>query len=84
MTASPPTLLADVIDIDEAARITKRTTNALRILRHRDRGPRSWKYGKKIHYYRADVEAWFAEQQAADKHFNPVEVPVQRRIKPAA
>lgn len=84
MTANPPTQ-SPVMDLDETAAYTRRSKNALRILRHRGRGPRSFLIEGQIHYYRADVEAWIAERASVDKHFNaaldPVKRPVERRTR---
>lgn len=84
MTANPPTQ-SPVMDLEETAAYTKRSKNALRILRHRDRGPRSFLVEGQIHYYRVDVEAWIAEHASRDKHFNadldPVKRPIERRTR---
>ncbi|MEU6768585.1 hypothetical protein ABZ916_39505 [Streptomyces sp. NPDC046853] len=77
MTSNPPTQ-SPVMDLDETSAYTRRSKNALRILRHRGRGPRSFLIEGQIHYYRVDVVDWVAERASLDKHFNAALDPVKR------
>ncbi|WUH94617.1 helix-turn-helix domain-containing protein [Streptomyces sp. NBC_00433] len=81
-TASP------LMNNKEAARYLKRTPNALRILRHRRRGPKSFIKDGRIWYFSADLDAWLNEAAQADSRFNPdldpTRVPAQTRGSRAA
>lgn len=81
-TASP------VMSNKSAARYLGRTPNALRILRHRRRGPKSFLKDGRIWYFVADLDAWLNEAAQADSRFNPAldptRVPPQSRGSRAA
>lgn len=76
-TASP------VMNNKAAAKYLGRTANALRILRHRRRGPKSFLKDGQIWYFVADLDDWLNEAAQADSRFNlaldPTRVPAQRR-----
>lgn len=78
----------EVMTTKEVAAFLRKTENALRIMRHRRRGPRSFERDGRIFYYRADVKAWLAEGANADSRFNPdldpTRVPAQTRGHRAA
>lgn len=62
----------DIIDIGQVSEMTKVPEATLRYYRHLgDRGPKSFKVGRRVMYRRADVEAWLEELYAAE--------PVRRR-----
>lgn len=77
-----------VMTVQEAASYLRKTPNALHIMRHRRRGPRSFKRDGRIYYYAADVKAWLDEGANADSRFNPdldpTRVPAQARGSRAA
>jgi hypothetical protein len=81
-TASP------VMNNKAAAQYLGRTPNALRILRHRRRGPKSFIKDGQIWYFVADLDAWLNEAAQADSRFNPdldpTRVPPQARGAKAA
>ncbi|NKT14932.1 helix-turn-helix domain-containing protein [Rhodococcus hoagii] len=69
--------LADAIERAENGRdvLTTKEVSAeypfpeatLRWMRHCDRGPASFKLGRRVLYRRSDVEEWIAEQEAATR-----------------
>jgi hypothetical protein len=79
---------SDVMTTKEVACYLRKTPNALKIMRHRRVGPRSFKRDGRIYYYAADVRAWLAEGANADSRFNPdldpTRVPAQTRGHRAA
>jgi hypothetical protein len=70
MKPQPPTPESPVLTLAQAASYTGRTKNALKILRHRRRGPKSFLQDGRLYYYRADVDAWLAAGAAADSRHN--------------
>lgn len=75
-----------VLPLNEAARYVGRTPNALKVMRHRRRGPRGFVHEGRLMYFQADLDAWLAEGAAADPRFNredptckPVEASRPRR-----
>ncbi len=77
-----------VMNINQAAKYVGRSPNALRILRHRRRGPRSFICDGRLAYYPADLKAWLEQAANADSRFNPAldptRVPAQTRGRRAA
>lgn len=62
----------DIIDIGQVSELTKIPEATLRYYRYLgDRGPKSFKIGRRVMYRRADVDAWIEEQYNAE--------PVRRR-----
>ncbi|MGN8245276.1 helix-turn-helix domain-containing protein [Cellulomonas soli] len=57
----------DLMTTEEVAAETRVPVNTLRYYRARGagEGPRSAKYGRRVMYRRADVEAWLQEQYEA-------------------
>lgn len=53
-----------VRELSEEAHIP---TETLRYWRANDSGPASFKVGKRVLYRRSEVDAWFAEQEAATR-----------------
>jgi hypothetical protein len=52
--------------INEAAEILRADIDTLRYWRHLGIGPRSFKIGRRIFYWRGEVHRWLREQEAAD------------------
>jgi hypothetical protein len=86
------TVSSPVMDNNTAARYLGTTPNALRILRHRRRGPKSFKRNGedksgRILYFKSDLDAWLNEAAQADSRFNPdldpTRVPAQRSRRAA-
>lgn len=78
-----------VLTLVAAAEYVGRTPNAMKILRHRRRGPASFVQDGRLYYYRCCLDAWLAEGAASDSRFNPALDPTQgapepRRTKSAA
>lgn len=71
-----------VLNIKEAAKYLGRTPNALKILRHRRRGPRSFIAAGRIKYYVRDLDDWLAKNAAADSRFNRDLDPMQSAPEP--
>lgn len=62
----------DIVDIGQVAELTKVPEATLRYWRYLgDRGPKSFKVGRRVMYRRADVDQWLEELYAAE--------PVRRR-----
>lgn len=57
----------DTLTVEEAAEILRMTPNQLRNLRWRNRGPISYRKGKRIYYLRSDVEAWEVRDRESSK-----------------
>lgn len=74
----PPTQ-SPVLNLEAAAVYTGRSKNALKILRHRRRGPRSFLSEGRICYYRADIDDWLATSADADSRFNTALAPTEHR-----
>ena len=45
---------------EEVAELCRTTPETVRYWRHVDKGPRSFKVGRRVLYDRSDVEAWLA------------------------
>lgn len=88
MSVEAPDTAPPVMNVKEAAAYVRRSPNALRILRHRRRGPRSFICDGLILYYTADLKAWLEQAANADSRFNPAldptRVPAQTRGRRAA
>lgn len=57
--------MADLMTTEEVAEETRIPAASLRWLRHVDRGPRSFKVGRRVMYRREDVEAFMTEAYTA-------------------
>jgi predicted DNA-binding transcriptional regulator AlpA len=60
----------DILRLEEVAELTRTSPATLRFWRHQgDRGPRSFKLGRRVMYRRVDVDKWIEAQYAkADAH----------------
>lgn len=56
-----------VLTIDEAAALVRAPVATLRYWRHLNTGPRSFRAGRRVLYYRQDVEDWLDELRDADR-----------------
>lgn len=65
MTA-PTTATADLLTVEEVAKLTRTPEGTLRYWRHRNRGegPKCFKLGRRVVYLRADVDQWLADRYA--------------------
>lgn len=70
-----------VLPLKDAARYVHRTPNAMKVMRHRGRGPACFLHEGRLMYYVADLDAWLAASAAADTHFNEVSA---KRVPPQA
>ncbi len=58
----------EIIDTNEASRLTGVPVPTLRYWRHVDQGPASFTLGRrKVVYRRSECERWLAEQEAATR-----------------
>ena len=68
MTAQPSipeprkSLGDEMLTLDETAALLRIPENTLRYWRHLGSGPRSFKVGRYVRYWKADVVLWLAEQ----------------------
>ena len=53
-----------LLNIDEAAELTRKPVATMRWLRHTGEGPVSFKLGRRVVYDEADVIAWIDRQRA--------------------
>lgn len=51
-----------MLTLDEAAAMVRTPVATLRYWRHMGTGPRSFRVGRAVRYWRADVVAWLHEQ----------------------
>jgi len=51
-----------MLTLDEAAALVRTPVATLRYWRHMGTGPRSFRVGRAVRYWRADVVAWLHEQ----------------------
>lgn len=52
--------MSDLLYIEEAAEVAKKSVATMRWLRATGQGPRSGKLGRRVVYRRNDIEAWIA------------------------
>jgi DNA-binding transcriptional MerR regulator len=57
----------DVLTIDEAAALVRAPVATLRYWRHLNTGPRSFRAGRRVLYYRHDVETWLDDLRDAER-----------------
>lgn len=50
----------EILFVEEAAKLAKKSVATMRWLRSTGSGPRSGKLGRRVVYRRSDVEAWIA------------------------
>ncbi|WP_445520539.1 DNA-binding protein [Streptomyces sp. NEAU-174] len=70
MSAQSPHLASPVMNTKQAAAYVHRTPNAMKILRHRRKGPKSFEQGGRIYYYVAELDRWLAAGAASDSRSN--------------
>ena len=51
-----------ILTLDEAAKLVRTPVATLRYWRHMGTGPRSFRVGRAVRYWRGDVVAWLHEQ----------------------
>jgi DNA-binding transcriptional MerR regulator len=56
----------DLLVIGEVAERLRLTSQSLRVLRHRGRGPKGFIVAGSLRYFRSDVDQWIREQQERD------------------
>lgn len=61
-TNHPVELDDELLSIDEAAALVRTPVATLRYWRHLGTGPRSFRVGRAVRYWRHDVVAWLEEQ----------------------
>lgn len=54
--------MTDLMTIEEVAELVRVPPQTLRYWRHLDRGPHSFRLGRRVMYKRADVEQWVQQQ----------------------
>lgn len=74
-THSPPE--SPVLTLRETARYVRRSENALKLLRHKGRGPAGFLQEGRLMYFLADVDAWLASGAASDARYNPAISPTR-------
>lgn len=55
----------EMLGINEAAKLSGHSASTYRWYRANGSGPKSWKCGRYVRYWRSDVLAWIAAQEAA-------------------
>ncbi|MEU7037992.1 helix-turn-helix domain-containing protein [Streptomyces sp. NPDC046237] len=55
-----------VVTTRELAALLRKTPAAIKTMRHRGKGPRGFRVGRKVLYPAAEVEAWLAARLAND------------------
>lgn len=73
MTAAPipshsPDRGSEMLTIDEAAALLREPVNTLRYWRQLGSGPHSFKVGRHVRYWRADIVLWLTEQTNRPQH----------------
>lgn len=89
MSGQPNEVASPVMTTPEAALYCRRSPNAMKILRHRRKGPKSFKRDGRIYYYRAALDDWLADGAASDSRSNSdldptLQAPQLKRYSPAA
>lgn len=54
-----------LLSYDDVAEITGLTPGTIRFLRHKGRGPRGFKLGRRVRFTEADVLTWIEERRNA-------------------
>jgi predicted DNA-binding transcriptional regulator AlpA len=57
----------DLLTTAEVALIVRAPVSTVRYWRYLDAGPKCFKLGRRVVYWRADVSAWLAEREATDR-----------------
>lgn len=74
---SAPHRKSPVMNTNEAAAYVRRSPNAMKILRHRDKGPDCFQQDGRIYYYVTELDRWLAAGAAADPRSNRDPAPTQ-------
>ncbi len=59
---------AELMTTAEVAQMLRTPDGTLRYWRHNKIGPKSFRLPRRVVYWRSDVLAWLADQQASDQH----------------
>ena len=65
--AGPPVNDHDLLTITEAAQVVRAPVATLRYWRHLGTGPRSFRIGRSVRYWRTEVFAWLDDQANSDR-----------------
>lgn len=84
MNAQTPHLASPVMNTKQAAAYVHRTPNAMKILRHRRKGPKSFEADGRIYYYVTELDSWLANGAASDSRSNPDLDPTLQDPEPRA
>ena len=76
MPDSEPDQPVDLLTITEAAALLRAPVATLRYWRHLGTGPRSFRVGRGVRYWRTDVIAWLEAQKRSD-HASPASTSVR-------
>lgn len=56
---------SEMLTLDEASRLLRLPPGTLRYYRHLGTGPRSFKVGRHVRYWKTDLILWLSEQSGA-------------------
>jgi predicted DNA-binding transcriptional regulator AlpA len=65
--------LPEIWNLDQTAQYTQLSKQTLRNKRSVGEGPRSFRLGGSLRYYRADVLRWVEEERASDQRWGDVQ-----------
>ena len=65
--------LPEIWNLDQTAQYTQLSKQTLRNKRSVGEGPRSFRLGGSLRYYRADVLRWVGEERASDQRWGDVQ-----------
>lgn len=87
--SEPETPHSPVLPLSEAARYVGRTANALKVMRHRRRGPRGFLQEGRLMYFQADLDAWLHQGAQSDprwarEHDPALRAPETKRARRAS
>ncbi len=66
LSEEPPTAHDELLTIAEVAAIVRAPVATLRYWRHLGTGPRSFRVGRGVRYWRTDVTAWLEQQRSRE------------------
>lgn len=81
MTPHAPPEQEPYLTTKELAARWRRSPNALRIMRHRRQGPRSYRFGREVRWPLAEIEAYEAAAREADSRWNTDLDPTKRKAE---
>lgn len=55
----------ELLGIAEVAQLLRKSESTIRYYRQTGQGPKSWKAGRHVRYWKRDVIAWLASQEAS-------------------